>query len=72
MSTSDLITFFVDGSLKSCGAVLILVVACKLCKLKCYSTSSCGRCFSTHASNPGGTADADDILNHVQHPQSSA
>ena len=71
MSTSDLITFFVNGSLKSCGAVLILAVAYKLYKLKCDSTSSCGRYFSMHASNPGGTADTDDILNQVQHPQNS-
>ena len=34
MSTSDLITFFVDDSLKSCGTVLLLVVAYKLHKLK--------------------------------------
>ena len=61
--------FFVDGSLKSCGAVLILVVAFKIYKLKCDSTSSCGRYFSMHASNPGGTADASDILDQSHHGQ---
>ena len=63
MSTSDLIAFFVDDTLKSCGAVLILVVAYKIYKLKCDSTSSCGRYVSMHASNPG--ADTSEILEHV-------
>ena len=71
MSTSDLIAFFVDGSLKSCCAVSILVVAYELYKLKCDSTSSCGRYFSMHASNPGGTGDTSDILDQVQHGQYS-
>ena len=65
MPTSDLITFFVDGSLKSCGAVLLLVIAYKLYKLKCDSTSSCGKYFSMHASNPGGAADTSEVLEHV-------
>ena len=67
MSTSDLIAFFVDDTLKSCGAVLILVVAYKIYKLKCDSTSSCGRYFSMHASNPG--ADTSEILDQVHHGQ---
>ena len=65
MSTSDLVAFFVDDTLKSCGAVLILVIAYKLYKLKCDSTSSCGRYFSMHASNPGGAADTSEILEQV-------
>ena len=69
MSTSDLIAFFVDGSLKSCGAVLLLVIAYKICKLKCDSTSNCGRYFSMHASNPGGAADTSEILDQVHHGQ---
>ena len=71
MSTSDLIAFFVDDTLKSCGAVLLLVVAYKLHKLKCDSTSSCGRYFSMHASNPSGTADTNEILDQVHHGQNS-
>ena len=71
MSTSDLIAFFVDDTLKSCGAVLILVVAYKIYKLKCDSTSSCGRYFTVHGSNPGGTIDTSDIIDQSQHPQSS-
>ena len=63
MSTSDLIAFFVDDTLKSCGAVLLVVIAYKIYKLKCDSTSSCGRYFSMHASNPG--ADTSGILEHV-------
>ena len=70
MSTSGLIAFF-DDALKSCGAVLILVIAYKTYKLKCGSTSSCGRYFSVHASNPGGAADTSEILEQVQHGQNS-
>ena len=65
MSTSDLIAFFVDDTLKSCGAVLLLVIAYKIYKLKCDSTSSCGKYFSMHASNPGSTIDTSEILEHV-------
>ena len=67
----DLIAFFVDDTLKSCGAVLLLVVAYKIYKLKCDSTSSCGRYFSMHASNPGGSADTSEILDQVQHGPNS-
>ena len=55
----------------SCGAILILVIAYKLYKLKCDSTSSCGRYISMHASNPGGTAGTSGILDQVQHGQNS-
>ena len=34
MSTSDLIAFFVDDSLKSCGAVLLLVIAYKIVQVE--------------------------------------
>ena len=71
MPTSDLIAFFVDDTLKSFGAVLILVVAFKIYKLNCDSTSSCGRYFTFHGSNPGGTADTSGILDQSQHPQNS-
>ena len=67
----DLVAFFVDDTLKSCGAVLILVIAYKLYKLKCDSTNSCGRYFTFHGSNSGGTIDADDILDQLQHGQNS-
>ena len=69
MSTSDLIAFFVDDTLKSCGAVLILVVAYKIYKLKCDSTSSCGRYFTFHGNSPGGTIDTSDILDQSHHGQ---
>ena len=65
MSTSDLVAFFVDDTLKSCGAVLILVIAYKIYKLKCDSTSSCGRYFTFHGNSPGGAADTSEILEHV-------
>ena len=56
---SDIIALFVDDTLKSTVAILVLVVAYKIYKLKCDSTSSCGRYFTFHGSNPGG---ADEIL----------
>ena len=71
MSTSDLIVFFVDDTLKSRGAILILMVAYDIYKLKCDSTSSCGRYFTFHGSNPGGTGGTSDILDQVQHGQNS-
>ena len=71
MSTSDLIAFFVDDTLKSCGAVLILVIAYKIYKLKCDSSSNCGRYFTFHGNSPGGAADTSEILDQVQHGQSS-
>ena len=65
MSTSDLIAFFVDDTLKSCGAVLLLVIAYKIYKMKCDSTSSCGRYFTFHGNSPGGAADTSEIIEQV-------
>ena len=54
---SDIIALFVDDTLKSTVAILVLVVAYKIYKLKCDSTSSCGRYFTFHGSNPGGAGE---------------
>ena len=45
MSTADVIDFFVDDTIKMCYGVFLLVCSYKLYKLKCDSSSSCGKWF---------------------------
>ena len=59
MSTADVIDFFVDDTIKMCYGVFLLVCSYKLYKLKCDSSSSCGKWFTFHGSNPGGN---DEVL----------
>jgi hypothetical protein len=61
MSTVDeILALFVQDTLKVAQGVLLLIVAYKIYKLKCDSTSNCGRFFTFHGSNPGGS---DEVLN---------